>query len=173
LDRAKFHPDRRCRAAARALRRSISIERPACLRRLFSHPGRFGFGSLVFHILRPRRLGRLIFANALATFALFFVLQFLDVASWVARYNVARWQNDSTRTLDVAYLDSLGASASPFLIQVAETPNRAEAHEAFDVIQARKTGAHRLVAETNWRAWQWRKMRNAQLLLAHEVRTQR
>jgi hypothetical protein len=130
-----------------------------------------GFGSLVFHILTPRGFNRLLLVNVITTFGLFFVLQFPDVAKWVAEYNVARWQQDSKRTLDVAYLNSLGLSAVPSLITVAETSGRPEAHAAFQFIQARKGIAPAIVEGANWRTWQSRKFWNARQLLTHQVRT--
>lgn len=132
-----------------------------------------GFGSLVLHILAPRGFNRLLFINLLATFALFFVLQFPDVGKWVAEYNVGRWQHDPQRTLDVLYLNSLGPSAIPSLITVAETPARPEAHTAFEFIQAQKATASAILEGANWRTWQSRKFRNTRQLLTHEVRTRR
>ncbi|MEA3213008.1 MAG: hypothetical protein QOE70_6065 [Chthoniobacter sp.] len=130
-----------------------------------------GFGLLAWRILRGKGLGWLLFANALATFALFFMIQFPDVARWVADYNVARWQQDPRRTLDVDYLESLGPSAYPALIAVAETPNRPEAHEAFQKAQQRKEIERVYLDNLNWRSWQQREVRNARWLLEHEIRT--
>lgn len=132
-----------------------------------------GFGLLTVHVLRHKGLGWLLLTNLLATFVLFFILQFLDVAKWVAQSNVARWEADRTRTLDVEYLASLGASAIPSLIRVAEMPDRAEAHAAFMIIQQRKPRAQAYLAQLNWRSWQQRDVRDLRLLATHEVRTQR
>jgi len=130
-----------------------------------------GFVFLSFHVLRPGNLNRLVFSNALATFALFFVIQFLDVAKWVADDNVLRWQNDPHRTLDVAYLHSLGASAWPALITAAETPGRQEAHAAFVTVHKLRESQRRNLEEGNWRSWQWRTTSNARTLLEREIRT--
>jgi hypothetical protein len=80
-----------------------------------------GFVLLALHVARGKTLGTLVWRNVLATFALFFVLQFPDVSGWVARFNVAQWQRDATRTLDLAYLESMGPSAWPALCDVASS----------------------------------------------------
>jgi len=132
-----------------------------------------GFGLLTLHVVTHRGLGWLLVMNLGATFALFFVLQFLDVAKFVAETNVGHWEKDNRRTLDVDYLASLGTSAVPSLIKVAETPGRSEAHAAFAVLQCRKPDARAWLAQLNWRSWQHRKVGHTRLLAEHEVRTRR
>jgi hypothetical protein len=132
-----------------------------------------GFVILSFHVVRPGNLNRLLFSNALATFALFFGIQFLDVAKWVADDNVVRWQNDPHRTLDVEYLQSLGASAWPALVTVAETSGRPEAHPAFLAVQRLRETQRQNLETGNWRSWQWRTNVNAHRLLEREIRTRR
>ncbi|HSH39767.1 MAG TPA: DUF4173 domain-containing protein, partial [Chthoniobacterales bacterium] len=132
-----------------------------------------GFGLLTLHVVAHRGIGWLLLTSTLVTFTLFFVLQFLDVAKWVAESNVARWEADPSRTLDVKYLASLGPSAIPSMIRVAETPARPEAHEAFLIIQKRKPHAQARLAARDWRSWQQRKVQNTRLLATHDVRTRR
>jgi hypothetical protein len=132
-----------------------------------------GFGLLTVHALRHKGLAWLLLTNLLTTFALFFVLQFLDVRKWVAESNVARWEANRSRNLDVEYLASLGAPAIPSLIRVAEMPDRAEAHPAFVIIQGRKPHAQAYLTQLNWRSWQQRDVRSFRLLATHEVRTRR
>ena len=79
-----------------------------------------GFVLLARHVLRPGNLNRLLRHNAVATFALFFTVQFCDVGGWVARANVARWQSEPLRTIDVEYLGTLGPGAWPSLVALAE-----------------------------------------------------
>jgi hypothetical protein len=132
-----------------------------------------GFGLLAWRIVKSKNLGWLLLTNLLATFALFFCIQFPDVARWVADYNVARWQQDASRTLDVAYLATLGHSAYSALSTVAETPGRSEAHEAFVFFQSKKEYERERLATLNWRSWQTRPVRNARFLVEHEIRTKR
>ena len=129
-----------------------------------------GFIILSFHVLRPGNLNRLLFSNALATFALFFAIQFCDVAKWVADYNVHRWQNDPRRTLDVAYLQSLGASAWPALLTVAETTGRRETLWASHAVRQVRESQRQTVENRNWRSWQWRTELNERKLLEGESR---
>lgn len=131
-----------------------------------------GFALLAWRIVRRKGLGWLLFANLLATFSLFFIVQFLDVAAWVANYNVARWMEDSRRTLDVDYLASLGASAYPALITAAEAP-RPEAHDAFQRLRDLKAFERDRLANLNWRSWQVREIGYARLLVEKEIRTRR
>ncbi|MGI8602123.1 MAG: DUF4153 domain-containing protein [Verrucomicrobiales bacterium] len=132
-----------------------------------------GFGLLAWRIQSAKSLKWLFSASAISAFALFFIMQFADVAKWVADYNVSRWQHDRSRTLDVTYLGSLGPSASPALINVAKTANRPEAHEAFQKIQQRKIFERQRLADLNWRSWQAREIRHARLLVEGEIRTAR
>jgi hypothetical protein len=132
-----------------------------------------GFALLAWRIVRDRTLGWLVFANLLATFALFFVVQFLDVRRWVAEYNVARWREDRSRTLDVEYLASLGPSAYRQLIAVAETPGRRDAHFAFQKAQELRDAAREELANLNWRSWQSREVASKRHLATHDIRTER
>lgn len=132
-----------------------------------------GFGLLARRIIAAKNLRWLILANALAAFAMFFIVQFLDVARWVADYNVARWQEDPARVLDVEYLATLGHSAYPALITVAETPERHEAHNAFIFLQSQRESERTRLAQLNWRSWQIREIRNVRQLVQHEFRTRR
>lgn len=132
-----------------------------------------GFGLLAVYIWQRRTLRWLVLANAVATFTLFFVLQFLDVARWVGEYNVGRWERDRNRTLDVVYLGHLGPSAYPSLIKVAQTADRPEAHEAFLLVSELKNKEQQRWADLDWRSWQLRPIRNSRLLIEHQVRTAR
>jgi hypothetical protein len=132
-----------------------------------------GFLMLSLYILRPGSLLRLLLSNAIATFVLFFGLQFCDVDRWVAEYNVGRWENDSSRTIDLAYIETLGASGWPALIRVAETPGRPEAHTAFLKVQQLKATQRPKFENANWRSWQWRTWQQARQLLERDVRTRR
>ncbi|MEA3187295.1 MAG: hypothetical protein QOD99_1125 [Chthoniobacter sp.] len=128
-----------------------------------------GFVLLAIHVQRRRTLNWLIFTNALATFALFYCVQFADVANWVARYNVAQWNADRSRTLDVQYLVNLGPSAWPALKQIAETDGLVAhvAGEKLDSIRSKE--AHAAVSR-NWRSWQARHAHYAQELLSQPPR---
>jgi hypothetical protein len=126
-----------------------------------------GFVLLTIHVIAHKGITWLVLTNLAATFALFFILQFPDVARWVAESNVARWKNDPSRTLDVDYLASLGPSAIPSLIEVAQTPGRPEADAASLVLRERQAAAQRRLADLDWRSWQQRKIRNLRLLAEH------
>lgn len=132
-----------------------------------------GFALLARRIIASKSLQWLLLANSLAALAVFFVVQFLDVAHWVADYNVARWQEDTSRGLDVPYLKKLGHSAYPALIRVAETAERTEAHDAFLHLQARKDLERYRLEHLNWRSAQIRRDKEARLLVEHELRTRR
>lgn len=132
-----------------------------------------GFVMLACHVLRPGSLLRLVLANAISTFVLFFGLQFCDVDRWVAEYNVARWLDDPGRGIDLDYIESMGPSGWSALIQVAQTPARPEAHTAFLKVQQLKETQRPKLANGNWRSWQWRKVEAARELLECAIRTRR
>ena len=130
-----------------------------------------GFLLLAWHVAREGDMNALIFRNALAIFALFFVLQFTNVAGWVARYNVTRWKQEPQRELDVPYLASLGPGAWPSLVDVASSN-----HPGGAATQAR--GALRLLAENenlrlqspDWRSWQGRRDSQSRWLVAQSAK---
>jgi len=132
-----------------------------------------GFALLAWRIVKERSLRWLVLANGVAAFVLFFLIQFADVAKWVADHNVARWQETPPRSLDVAYLAQLGPSAYPALIIAAETPDRSEAHDAFLYLDRQRMLERWRMNDENWRSVQWRKNRYARALVAHQLRTRR
>ncbi len=133
-----------------------------------------GFGLLAWHVARGGSLGTLLWRNVLATFALFFVVQFPDVTGWVARFNVAQWQREPTRTLDLAYLEALGPGAWPALIAVASSRDRAhstaeEARERVIRLAANESDAR---STRDWRSFQARRKTQGRELVAASARLQ-
>lgn len=124
-----------------------------------------GFGLLAWHIERRKSLNWLLLANAVATVALFYVVQFLDVAGGVASYNVNAWQQDARRGLDVPYLRSLGAPAWPALTKASRHPQGLD-RELETALDAAREQAARNVTATNWRSWQARRDFASQFLLS-------
>lgn len=119
-----------------------------------------GFLLLGWHSLRDGSLNRLIFQNALAVFALFYVLQFLDVAGYVARFNVDQWRHDRSRNLDVDYLISLGPDAWPALCSVAMTqnsPRSSDVNNARTRIENLASYERDRRAQSDWRSFQVRR----------------
>ena len=126
-----------------------------------------GFGLLAWHVVRDGTLGTLVFRNVLATFALFFVLQFPDVAGYVARFNVNQWRHDSHRMLDTDCLESLGPGGWTALCAVAS-----QADALRPGVADAKARVHRLAAseaersnQSDWRSYQVRRAAADQLLL--------
>jgi hypothetical protein len=76
-----------------------------------------GYVLLTIKIVREKSLPWLIGGCALAIFATFYVTQFLNLAGWSADYNVARWEKDKSRNLDMAYISGLGPAGWPALNQ--------------------------------------------------------
>lgn len=79
-----------------------------------------GYTLLTVKIMREKSLSWLIGGCILAVFATFYITQFLDLAGWSANYNVARWEKDRTRKLDVAYIYRLGPAGWPALRRAAD-----------------------------------------------------
>lgn len=79
-----------------------------------------GYVLLTIKILRNRSLAWLIGGCAVAVFATFYITQFLDLGGWSANYNVAQWEKDRSKNLDVCYLYSLGPAAWPAISRAAK-----------------------------------------------------
>lgn len=128
-----------------------------------------GFLFLAWFVEKRRTFNWLLGRNAAATFLLFSILQFPDVASSVARYNVTRFissqQSRESQGLDIEYLASLGPGAWTPLKVVAENPRpsliRTTAREKLQEIRQQETYS---AANEDWREWQWRR-RQARLTL--------
>jgi Domain of unknown function (DUF4173) len=74
-----------------------------------------GYGFLAGKVVYDRSLSWLLGACILSAFGVLYVTQFLNLAGWSADYNVARWEKDRTRQLDILYLQQLGPAAWPAL----------------------------------------------------------
>jgi hypothetical protein len=107
---------------------------------------------LLWFVAKRRSFNWLLGTNAVATFLLFYIVQFPDVARFVADYNIAQTEREK-RHLDVSYIATLGPGAWPSLIKLASNPQ----NPARDEIR----GHLELVAETgestDWRATQLRR----------------
>lgn len=126
-----------------------------------------GFAFLCAHVHHGRKAGRLVWRNAVTTFALFFVLQFLDVIHWVCRYNVERGTaNAGAMGFNVAYQLTLGPDAWPVLLNAArELPPGALVDDVRLGLRELAT-THLALEKRNWREAQFRRDRNAAALFA-------
>ena len=127
-----------------------------------------GFIFLCAHVRRGRAVSGLIWRNAVATFALFFVLQFLDVIAWVCRYNVERGSSPGQGYgFNIAYQLTLGPNAWPVLLRAAETLPQGQVREdlRLGLREVARTNSSR-PWDANWRAHQFRRDRNAHELFA-------
>lgn len=117
-----------------------------------------GFILLAIKILREKSFHWLVLGNALATFALFYSVQFLNVDGWVANYNVQRWIQKPDRPLDVEYLKELGAPAWPALQAAAEDPrNLPGSLEARSALKRALASEGYSMERRSWKSWQWRR----------------
>jgi hypothetical protein len=115
-----------------------------------------GFVLLAIYILTKNSFRWLLLSNALATFTLFYILQFTTVEPLVARYNVARWKENTTRKLDFEYLESLGPAAWPTIAELIKEPifPGLEAKRIIDESVKKESTAQ---ASRPWQSWQWRR----------------
>ena len=123
-----------------------------------------GFVLLAVHISRNKNLNWLILSNALATLALFFVMQLLNVAGWVANYDVRHWEREPKRVLERGLLQGLGSPAW-FAVERVAASGRPEAQWAKDWIQLSKSKEREALKTRNWRSWQARHAADAAWLL--------
>ena len=130
-----------------------------------------GFVLLIRHILQLGELHRLIWRNAVCAFAMFFLIQFCDVANWVARANFHRWQSNPERPLDLKYLSSLGAGAWPTLVNLAgHSRSPAMAAEARSHLQKIADAEQQRIGRADWRAWQARRDLRSRWLISEANR---
>ena len=119
------------------------------------------------------RFGWLLTSNAIATFTLFFLVQFADVPGWVAQANVRQWQRTpgttlERRTLDLEYLESLGASGWPALINVAAQRRIPEiAAQAGGRLREIAFEETQRLAREDWRSRQLRRDRAARSVIEY------
>ena len=103
----------------------------------------------------------------MATFALFFVLQFLDVIGWVCRFNVERGTSGpAAANFNVSYQLTLGPNAWPVLLAAERTlPPGALQNDLRLGLRELAQRSQRF-QEVNWREAQFRRDRNETALLA-------
>ncbi len=119
-----------------------------------------GYGLLVMKIVQDRSLSWFLGGLILVSVTVLYVTQFLDLAGWSADYNVARWQQDQQRTLDVTYLEQLGAAAWPALRAAHMTdPARLDLQGA---VLAQQSWINDL--GNDWREWTLRRWLNERIL---------
>jgi len=116
-----------------------------------------GFFFLVLHLERPN-LGRLLWRNAVAAFALLFSLQFINTTGIAAAWNVHRWEEQPERGLNPEYLRLQGFDAWPSLIRVAHSKDGSPVVEEIrrSVLELAAEERDRL-ASLDWRERQLRR----------------
>ena len=129
-----------------------------------------GFLFLAWFVEKRCTFNWLLGRNVAATILVFFFLQFPDVASHVARYNVDHWlaavEKRQPEALDLDYLTSLGPSAWPHLQRVATSPHATSIRTtARETLQAIRGGERHSAANEDWREWQWRRTKARRDLL--------
>ncbi len=99
-----------------------------------------GFCLLTVKIMKDRSLSWLIGGCVLAVFLTLYITQFLDLKGWSANYNVAMWEKERTRNLDLVYLRDLGPAGWPALRRaVDEGAHWDEPDSAMDLTWADET----------------------------------
>jgi hypothetical protein len=114
-----------------------------------------GYGLMAWRVIRETSLNWMIFSNAAAVLAIFYVVQFVDVDGLVARYNTQRWLYDRKKNLDMSYLYRLEPSALPDLARIErEAKGTPQAKAAGLELNRARNAWER--GKTDWRSWQWR-----------------
>ncbi len=113
-----------------------------------------GFLLLVGFVEKRKSLNWLLGTNALASLTLFFMLQFADVAAFVANYNFHRWEREQT-PLDLNYMTKLGPGAWPTLIRIAATQLEGAPKQALAYMEMIAASEY----DRDWRATQLRRDR--------------
>jgi hypothetical protein len=103
-----------------------------------------GYGLLAVKIACDKSLSWLAGGGMLVVCAVLYIAQFLNLAGWTADYNVATWERNQTRQLDVGYLHRLGPAAWPALTRAEKLGGTTgweadQLHEGIDVMADEKT----------------------------------
>ncbi len=123
-----------------------------------------GFVLLTIRVMKERSITWLFGANLLASFLLFFCVQFWDTRKFVAEYNVQVSEKYPDKELDVYYLTELGPSAWPVLVQLAEQDSGRHQKDALAFLKnIETTEAHRARFET-WQEFRLHQNRMRQLI---------
>jgi hypothetical protein len=127
-----------------------------------------GFVLLAIRIWWERPLGWLLNANMLATFCLFYTVQFLDTERFVANENVKLWTAaHQQREMDLEYLESLGPPAYDAIEIVAKTgPRPGVGSDAGEYLAQRQTAARNTMSKIPWASWQLRARHYERKLIA-------
>src|SRR4030095_7770725 len=124
-----------------------------------------GFAFLCLHVWCGRAASRLIWRNAAATFVLFFVLQFLNVAGWICRWNLERWQRSgSVSVLCLAYDLTLGPSTWPVWVETVKNLPPGKPREELMVALREVANDENADRVATWREQQFRRDRGARAL---------
>jgi hypothetical protein len=111
-----------------------------------------GYALLTVKIWKEKSLSWLVGGCVLAIFATFYFTQFLDLAGWSANYNVARWEKDRSRKLDINYIGGIGSAGWPALGRAHEiAPDDGKITEVWDGVHKGIDYADRCGLE--WRYW--------------------
>ena len=127
-----------------------------------------GFLFLSLHVLRPDFL-RLLRRNIVATFVLFYIVQFFNITGISAHWNVSQWQNDPKWTLHLDYLLSQGPDAWKDLARVATSRGK----ETNPQVELARQQVTKLASRekyrmdsADWRMWQLQRDSGAKALIA-------
>lgn len=112
-----------------------------------------GFGLLAWKVLFHKSLNWLVLGNALAVFALFFALQFMDLPGFTARHNTRQWLDNPRAKIDLDYLARLGPAAWPSLKEIAESGRQGNFPRLARSELAKAEG--RLEPDPSWQSWTW------------------
>ncbi len=118
-----------------------------------------GYAFLAWKLARSRKFHFLLKTNTALTLVVLSAVSLADVDGFIARWNVAQWEQGVHKDIDVAYLGRLGATAMPSVARLAVSDDRAVAERAQGVlgrVMAREEGRRA--------PWQSRTLRSGRAL---------
>jgi hypothetical protein len=117
-----------------------------------------GFILLGIYILQKRGFSWLCGSGCIAVFSLFYILQFSDLAGFVASYNVDRWIQPNAHTqVDLNYLEELGPSSWSALRRLADSDSRFAEPAQRVLTRIRSTVLQRSSRKKHWQSFQLRR----------------
>jgi hypothetical protein len=126
-----------------------------------------GFALLTIYFWQSRSLSWLVQRNILATFLLFFTVQFLDLNRFIAEYNVDRWISKKERYPDVKYLSRLEPGSWPALQRLAERAGDPGSITAAGYLMECGPNAEEYLSKATWRNWERNRYRRSLELQAY------
>ncbi|WOO41823.1 DUF4173 domain-containing protein [Rubellicoccus peritrichatus] len=127
-----------------------------------------GYILLGWHIFKSRSVKRLLFRNAFAVCALFYLIQLVNVPALVADYNFAQWKQTPEHFIGRDFQPVLGLEVVPLMIKVADSGlENASVDEARAILDEIYFLERRQMRKSSWQSWEYREAKIRRMLFQY------